>query len=51
LAPGVHRSGQAFFLPPDGRFAAVERIGVVLSEQFPRSAADINEIPDKLIEL
>ena len=39
----------------DGRtqelWDAVERIGVVLSEHFPRSADDSNEIPDKLIEL
>ena len=35
----------------DGIAAAVERVGVVLSEHFPRSAADRNEIPDKLIEL
>jgi putative membrane protein len=37
--------------PADGICAAVERVGVVLSEHFPRSAADMNEIPDKLIEL
>jgi putative membrane protein len=35
----------------DGIVAAVERVGVVLSEHFPRSAGDINEIPDQLIEL
>ena len=35
----------------DGIVAAVERVGVVLSQHFPRSAADLNEIPDKLIEL
>jgi putative membrane protein len=35
----------------DGIVAAVERIGVVLAEHFPRSAHDRNEIPDKLIEL
>ena len=35
----------------DGIAAAVERVGVVLSEHFPRSAQDSNEIPDKLIEL
>ena len=35
----------------DGICAAIERVGVVLSEHFPRSAEDINEIPDKLIEL
>jgi putative membrane protein len=37
--------------PGDGICAAIERVGVVLSEHFPRSDADINEIPDKLIEL
>ena len=37
--------------PADGICAAIERIGVVLSEHFPRSATDVNEIPDKLIEL
>ena len=35
----------------DGIVAAVERVGSVLAEHFPRSAGDINEIPDKLIEL
>ena len=35
----------------DGIVAAVERVGGVLAEHFPRSAGDINEIPDKLIEL
>lgn len=35
----------------DGIVAAVERVGTVLSEHFPRSADDRNEIPDKLIEL
>jgi putative membrane protein len=35
----------------DGLVAAVERVGVVLGEHFPRSAEDRNEIPDKLIEL
>jgi putative membrane protein len=37
--------------PGDGIAAAVEQVGVVLAEHFPRSAADTNEIPDKLIEL
>jgi putative membrane protein len=37
--------------PADGIVAAIERVGVVLSEHFPRSADDINELPDKLIEL
>lgn len=35
----------------DGICAAIERVGVVLSEHFPRSADDMNEIPDKLIQL
>jgi putative membrane protein len=35
----------------DGIVAAVERVGVVLSEYFPRAALDRNEIPDQLIEL
>jgi putative membrane protein len=35
----------------DGIVAAIQQVGVVLAEHFPRSAADTNEIPDKLIEL
>lgn len=35
----------------DGIVAAIERVGVVLAEHFPRTADDTNEIPDKLIEL
>ena len=35
----------------DGIVAAVERVGAVLAEHFPVAAGDINEIPDKLIEL
>ena len=37
--------------PADGMIAAIERVGAVLAEHFPRSAEDTNEIPDKLIEL
>ncbi len=37
--------------PADGIVAAVERVGAVLKKHFPRSSADTNEIPDKLIEL
>ncbi|MFL6733471.1 MAG: TPM domain-containing protein [Sphingomicrobium sp.] len=37
--------------PGDGIVAAIEQVGMVLSEHFPRSADDTNEIPDKLIEL
>jgi putative membrane protein len=33
------------------RDAAIEQIGVVLAEHFPRSADDTNELPDKLILL
>jgi putative membrane protein len=35
----------------DGICAAIERVGTVLAEHFPRTAGDSNEIPDKLIEL
>ena len=37
--------------PGEGICAAIERVGGVLAEHFPRSAGDTNEIPDKLIEL
>ena len=37
--------------PGDGMAAAVEEIGVVLAEHFPRSAGNPNELPDRLIEL
>jgi putative membrane protein len=37
--------------PGEGICAAIQRVGMVLSEHFPRSADDINEIPDKLIQL
>ena len=37
--------------PADGIVAAIGLIGAVLSEHFPRTADDTNEIPDKLIEL
>jgi putative membrane protein len=35
----------------DGMVAAIEQVGTVLAEHFPRSSGDTNEIPDKLIEL
>lgn len=35
----------------DGVVAAIGHIRGVLADKFPRSAADTNEIPDKLIEL
>jgi putative membrane protein len=37
--------------PAEGIVAAIERVGTVLAEHFPRSADDQNEIPDRLIEL
>jgi putative membrane protein len=37
--------------PAEGIVAAIERVGGVLAEHFPRTAEDTNEIPDKLIEL
>lgn len=37
--------------PGDGIVAAVERIGVVLAEHFPRAPDHKNEIPDAVIEL
>jgi putative membrane protein len=37
--------------PGDGIVAAVDRVGVVLAEHFPKTSTDTNEIPDKLIEL
>src|SRR5687767_6880716 len=37
--------------PADGIVAAVERVGEVLKQHFPRLETDTNEIPDKLIEL
>lgn len=35
----------------DGLIAAVARVGKVLAEHFPRAGDDINELPDRLIEL
>lgn len=37
--------------PGAGMAKAVERIGAVLAEHFPKSRADTNELPDRLIEL
>ncbi|MEO6582442.1 MAG: hypothetical protein ABIN68_06515 [Sphingomicrobium sp.] len=37
--------------PADGIVAAIACVGEVLQQHFPRSEADTNEIPDKLIEL
>jgi putative membrane protein len=35
----------------DGMVAAISQVGAVLAEHFPRTVGDVNEIPDKLIEL
>ncbi|WP_156679190.1 TPM domain-containing protein [Sphingomonas profundi] len=35
----------------DGMAAAVERIGAVLAQHFPKTPTDRNELPDRLIEL
>lgn len=35
----------------DGMCAAVERVGKVLAEHFPRAEDDQNELPDRLIEI
>lgn len=37
--------------PGAGMAAAVERIGAILSETFPKTDSDTNELPDRLIEL
>ena len=37
--------------PGSGMAKAVERIGAVLAEHFPKSHTDQNELPDRLIEL
>lgn len=35
----------------DGMIAAVEQVGVVLAAHFPRDDDDVNELPDRLIEV
>ena len=37
--------------PGDGMAEAVSKVGAVLAQCLPRSAADTNELPDRLIEL
>ncbi|MGN6156175.1 MAG: TPM domain-containing protein [Sphingomicrobium sp.] len=37
--------------PGEGICAAIEQIGAVLAEHFPKTSTNPNEIPDKLIEL
>jgi putative membrane protein len=35
----------------DGMVAAIERVGAVLALHIPRAADDVNELPDRLIEI
>ena len=35
----------------DGMIAAVERVGAILAETLPRAENDVNELPDRLIEV
>jgi putative membrane protein len=44
---GAVREGR----PGDGMAEAVRQVGAVLAEHFPKSQADQNELPDRLIEL
>ena len=37
--------------PGEGLALAVEEVGEVLTRHFPKTSADVNEIPDKLIVL
>ena len=37
--------------PGEGLALAVEEVGEVLTRHFPKTSEDVNEIPDKLIEL
>jgi putative membrane protein len=37
--------------PGEGICAAIQQIGIVLAEHFPKTTTNPNEIPDKLIEL
>jgi len=37
--------------PADGMVDAIGRIGAILGEHFPKTADDVNELPDRLIEL
>ena len=35
----------------DGMCEAIDKVGAVLSLHFPRAAGDVNELPDRLIEV
>ena len=58
VAPEVWGEAMAAMLPEiragriaDGMVAAIERVGAVLAEHFPRAVDDTNELPDRLIEV
>jgi putative membrane protein len=58
VAPEVWGDAMAAMLPEiragrtaDGMVAAIERVGAVLAEHFPRAGDDTNELPDRLIEV
>lgn len=58
VSPEVWGEAMAAMLVPiragrvaEGMAAAVERVGAVLAEHFPRDGADTNELPDRLIEV
>lgn len=38
-------------LMAEGMIAAVTEVGIVLAQHFPRDANDVNELPDRLIEV
>ena len=58
VAPGVWGDAMAHLIAEvregrlaDGMIAAVRDVGVILAEHFPRADDDVNELPDRLIEL
>lgn len=58
VAPEVWGEAMAALLAPvrqgrvaDGMAAAVNKVGAVLAEHFPRAENDVNELPDRLIEV
>lgn len=58
VAPDVWGAAMAALLadvrdgrPGDGLAAAVTAVGAVLAEHFPHAADDVNELPDRLIDL
>ncbi len=58
VAPEVWGEAMAAMLAPiregrlaDGMIAAVEKVGAVLADHFPRASADQNELPNRLIEV